>query len=250
LAVPAVRIAAGPLLLLVCGCAAPPPLPPYTPPGPVRGVVFAVDGAGGFQGNLALLQRAAAEERLPVAVRPFCWTHGYGRILADQRDLEHIEASAGRLAEELACQRRQTPELPLFVVAHSAGSAVALEAMKAQPPDGLERLVLIAPSVSAGYDLRPALRACRGGVEVFYSERDVLELGVGAAVAGNADHAPGPPAGRIGFRPDLPCADLPLLARLRQHPWDPCVAWSGNRGRHSDGYQPAYLKVYVLPLLQ
>jgi hypothetical protein len=57
-------------------------------------------------------------------------------------------------------------------------------------------------------------------------------------------------AGRVGFdAPALVPSEAALSSRLRQHPWDPSVAWTGNFGDHSDSLRPAYLKAYVLPLL-
>jgi hypothetical protein len=45
------------------------------------------------------------------------------------------------------------------------------------PADGVNRLVLLAPSVYVAYDLRPALRAARGGIDVFHrSEHTVAAL--------------------------------------------------------------------------
>ena len=40
-----------------------------------------------------------------------------------------------------------------------------------------------------------------------------------------------------------------LAARLRQHPWDAAVAWTGNEGGHNGSLSAVYLKAYVLPLL-
>ena len=43
--------------------------------------------------------------------------------------------------------------------------------------------------------------------------------------------------------------DEALYAKLRSHPWDPVVEWTGNRGRHYGTIQPAYVRAYLLPLL-
>ena len=139
----------------------------------------------------------------------------------------------------------------VYVLAYSAGTHVALEATRCLEPNSLERMVLLAPAVSATYDLRPALSAARQGVDVFTSQRDRLSLGAGTWIVGTADGKRGvPPAGRVGFdMPPLAGADLCLANRLRQHPWEPSVAWSGNRGNHSGSLRPAYFRAYVLPLL-
>ncbi len=128
---------------------------------------------------------------------------------------------------------------------------VALTSAQWLPSDSLERMVLLAPAVSADFDLRRALAASRLSVDVFTSERDTFWLGLGTAVVGTADGKLGAPAaGRVGFdAPRINPAEAALLNRLRQHPWDRNVAWTGNLGDHTGTLQPAYLKAYVLPLL-
>jgi pimeloyl-ACP methyl ester carboxylesterase len=210
-----------------------------------------VDGAGGFQATTSALSDSVTEAGIPLRVELVEWTHGYGRVLADQTDFEHARCQGQRLAALVAERIRASPEQPVYIVGHSAGSAVALAAAESLPRDSLARVILLAPSVSADYDLRPALASARGGIDVFYSPRDVGYLGVGVAVVGTADRQWGTPAaGRTGFRAQIHCpGDAELYARLRQHPWDRSIVWTGNRGGHYDGYKPGYLRAYVLPLL-
>src|SRR5579859_5186052 len=83
-------LAASLLLLAGSGCAMRRnTVTSYTPPGPARGIVFVADGAGGFEETSQVLSEAVAEEGLPLAVEPFVWTHGSGRVLADHVDKEH-----------------------------------------------------------------------------------------------------------------------------------------------------------------
>lgn len=216
-----------------------------------RGVVIAVDGAGGFQATSTALREAVEECRLPLSVATFHWTHGYGRILSDQIDRDHALAEGCRLAGEVARLRRCCPGGEIYLVGHSAGSGVVLTAAEALPAGSVDRIILLSPSVSDCYDLRPALRCTRQTLEAFYSERDLGYLGVGIAVFGTADRLWGyEAAGRVGFQPVVQTPeDACLYAKLRQHPWDPCVSWTGNRGGHYGGYQPGHLKAFVLPLL-
>ena len=88
----------------------------------------------------------------------------------------------------------------------------------------------------------------RQSIEVFSSKRDWAALGVGAGIVGTTDRRWTAAAGRVGFR--LPeCAEGdPLYTKLRQHPWGPWLAWSGNRGGHYDSCK-LHLRAYVLPLL-
>ena len=51
------------------------------------------------------------------------------------------------------------------------------------------------------------------------------------------------------FRELTPNPDPLLTSRLRQHPWDPSVSWTGNAGDHDGALRSKYLRAYVLPLL-
>ena len=238
-------------VLAVSGCALP-RHEVYTPTvvAGQRGVIFAVDGAGDFQATSDSLRQAVAAERLPLCVEPFEWSHGYGRVLADQMDWDHAWEEGQYLARRVCAVRQVCPAAEVYLVGHSAGSAVVLAAAESLPPGSINRIVLLAPSVSDEYDLRPALRCACDGIDVFYSRRDTAYLGVGVAIVGTVDRRWCPAAGRVGFRPVVETPqDGQLYAKLRQHAWDPCVEWTGNRGGHYGGYQVCHLRAYVLPLL-
>jgi hypothetical protein len=239
------------LLPLMAGCATmPAQIESRAPPEAARGIVIVLGGAGTYQNAQWAVATAVDEQHLPLYVRSFEWTHGLGRGLADQVDYAHARCRGRQLADEVCLWTRTHPGVPVSLVAFSAGSGVALAAAEGLPPDTLEHIVLLAPAVSAGYDLRRALLSARQGIDAFTSERDWLWLGVGTTLAGTADGTRQAPAGRVGFCPPLLCPhDAALAARLRQHPWDPSVAWTDNRGGHTGTLQPAYLKAYVLPLL-
>lgn len=239
-----------PGLLAACllgGCASGPGrVTSYKPPVPPRGLVLVADGAGGDPVAAAAMAAAVRKSGDPLAVLPFDWSHGRGRVLADMTDVEHAQEQGRRLADHICRYRAGNPRSPVYLVGYSAGAHVVLEAAGRLPPDTLERVVLLAPAVSADYDLRPALAAARRGVDAFTSERDGLYLGLGTGLVGTADGQRGvPAAGRVGFDP--PAAGL--AGRLRQHPWDPAIAWTGNEGTHAGTLRAAYLRAYVLPLL-
>jgi pimeloyl-ACP methyl ester carboxylesterase len=221
-----------------------------SPGPPPQALVLVADGAGGFNAASASMRDTAAAEGLPLRVETFDWTHGHWRILADQIDREHVIQEGGKLARQVCALAAACPGVPVSLVGHSAGSAVVLAAAESLPPGSVDRIVLLAPAVSACHDLRPALACARRGVDVFYSQGDYLYLGVGTAILGNADRERSAAAGRVGFRPALGCPeDGALLAKLRQYPWDACLKWTGNRGGHYGAYQPGFLRVAVLPLL-
>ena len=211
--------------------------------------MFVVDGAGGSQNAPRAIAAVTDELRLPLHIRSFDWTHGQGRGLADVVDLPYAHCQGQRLAEEICQFRAAYPGVRIYVVGFSAGSTVALAAAERLPTDTLERIVLLAPSVSASYDIRGTMASARQGVDAFTSERDRFYLGLGTAAVGTSDGKREAAAGRVGFCPPvLSQEELWLTGRLRQHPWNPGDAWTGNEGGHSGSLQPAYLKAYVLPL--
>jgi pimeloyl-ACP methyl ester carboxylesterase len=220
------------------------------PPLDSRAVVLVVDGAGANTAVQRTLQRTVAEQGLPLYVEGFPWSYGAGRFIADETDVEHSRAAGCRLAQRVRCLQQQINNLPVVVVGHSAGVAVVLACAEVLPPDSLERVVLLAPAVSAHYDLRPALIASRQGIDSFCSERDWFYLGVGTNWLGTADGKTDTAAGRTGFTPPpAQAADACLYAKFREHRWDPSVAWTGNGGEHSGTYKPIFLRTQIIPLL-
>jgi hypothetical protein len=215
------------------------------------GVVFTANGAGGFHTTSHHLSQVVADAGLPLGVETFPWSHGYGRIAADLFCRAHQRAAGRALGQQVLAFRCDHPGVAVYLLGHSAGCQIVLSAAEALPPDSVERIILLAPAVSAEYDLRPALRVAHAGIDVFHSNHDVFFLGLAVAVAGTTDgHFGRSAAGRTGFHVEPQTAeDLVLYGRLRQHPWDDCVAWTGNYGGHYSVYKPEYLRAYVLPLL-
>jgi hypothetical protein len=103
-------------------------------------------------------------------------------------------------------------------------------------------VILLAPAVCVTYDLRPALRTARCGIDVFHSSRDRAILGLGMRIVGTAEGGCRTAAGQYSFTPVLAGpADPALYGKLRQHPWAPAVQWSGNDGGHYGCIQVGYL---------
>jgi pimeloyl-ACP methyl ester carboxylesterase len=171
-------------------------------------------------------------------------------MLADHLDhCNHVEEGR-RLAQLVAVARQTCPERSIYLVGHSSGCAVVLAAGEVAPPGAIERIVLLAPAVSDDYDLRSALRSTRGGIDVFTSKRDMGALGFGTGIVGTADRRWSAASGRVGFCPILTCpGDEMLYSKLRVHPWDCSVTWTGNLGNHYGTLQQGYMRAYVLPLL-
>jgi hypothetical protein len=213
-------------------------------------VAFVTDGAGNYQMASKMLRAVVAETGAPLNVTTFVWSHGLRKIMPDQTDVEHARKQGKLLADTIIAYHHQHPEARIHILAHSAGSMVALSATDFLPPATLDRIVLLSPSVSTEYDVRPALRSVKGSVEVHYSCEDWFFLGFGIQLLGCADRGHTAASGRVGFelRIDSP-DDTALMHRLMQYPWQPADRELGNDGGHYGAYQPAFLKERILPVL-
>ena len=144
---------------------APPPHPPET-------AIFVADGAGNFQACSESLREAASRDKPPAFIHTFEWSHGYCRILADQLDFKYARTAGQALAREVEEFHDRMPKCRIFLVGHSAGSSVVLAALEKVRPGVVERAFLVAPSVSARYDLTPSLTNVKHTLHVYYSGHD------------------------------------------------------------------------------
>jgi pimeloyl-ACP methyl ester carboxylesterase len=215
------------------------------------GVVFTSDGAGGFDGTTRTVRAALRAEGMSLEVRRVEWSHGYPRIASDHLSWANIQEQARCLAAEVQAWRNRFPDRPVYLLGHSTGCAVLLEATQSLPSGSVERIVLLAPAVACQYDLRPALCCARRGIDVFYSRRDWVALGIGTGLFGTADRRWSAAAGRVGFCPVLGgFSDITLYANLRQYPWEPSQSSVGHDGGHYGAYKPGFLRASILPLLR
>jgi hypothetical protein len=240
------------IVVIASGCRATLPStlePQPIPYEPKPCIVYVADGAGNFQMASKAFRLVAGTDHYPLEVRTFEWSHGKGRIVADQICYQYARQQGERFADELRACKASHPEMPIHVVGHSAGAMATLAALEAVPEGIVDHAVLLAPSVSSTYDLRPALQKVRVGLHVFYSENDLSYLGLWTSVLGNTDRKWTISSGLTGFRvvddPERPESHQ----KLHQHAWHPNHLHLGNDGGHYGCYQPDFLRAKVLPLL-
>ena len=118
----------------------------------------------------------------------------------------------------------------------------------------VERVVLLAPALSPGYDLTAALRAVRREIVVFWSPLDVIVLGAGTRLFGTIDRVKTVGAGLVGFQVPRSVTSTDVArgreyGKLRQVRWQPRMAASGYFGGHMGPDSPLFLRKYVVPLL-
>lgn len=210
------------------------------------GLVIVVDGVGGLDLCGAGLCLEVARAGLPLGVRVVCWGHGLGRWHADLTRVENHAARASTIVDQVQEFQGRRPGAPVFLVGKSGGTGVVARALEALPEESIERVVLLASALSPTYDLTRALRAVRQEMVVFWSPLDVIVLGLGTRIFGTIDRVRSVSAGLVGFR-QPPEADY---AKLRQVRWRPEMAPTGNLGGHVGPDNPAFLRKYVIPLLQ
>jgi len=215
-------------------------------------VLILIEGAGDFQAVAKVLEKSLHILPPNLELQRFHWSHGYLRIVADQTDLPHISDHGEKLASFIRKIQKRNPESEINILAHSAGTSVALAGVSLLNENSIERLILLAPSVSKDYPLIPAIAAVKDNVHVFYSHEDTFILGPILRFTKTADlRKTQNAAGRYGFIPVTRNREEELLVatKLKQYAWKPEDASIGNNGGHYGSYGQPYMDKKVLPLL-
>jgi pimeloyl-ACP methyl ester carboxylesterase len=215
------------------------------------GLVLVADGVGGFHLLSRALQHVMGQGVGSPEVRTVHWGHGLGRWHSDLTDVVNHRAQAEALAGQVQAFRSLNPGSPVYLVGKSGGTGVVVWALEMLPEASVERVVLLAPALSPGYDLTAALGAVVREVVVFWSPLDVFVLGLGTRLFGTFDGPRVASAGLVGFRRPQGLNELgrARYARLRQVRWTPAMARTGYLGGHVGPDSPPFLRRYVAPLL-
>ncbi len=220
--------------------------------GASEALVYVADGVGGLDLCAVGLRYVMGSLKLRYQVRNASWGHGFGRWHADLTDTSHLEAQAAEVATRVEEFRELHPHAPVYLVGKSGGTAVVVKALERLPQDAVESVVLLSSALSPPYDLSKALTAVRHEMTVFWSPLDVFVLGAGTLIFGTIDRVHSVAAGLVGFR--IPEGIAPEqgaeYSKLRQVRWHPAMSPTGYMGGHVGPDCPAFLRKYVVPLLQ
>jgi pimeloyl-ACP methyl ester carboxylesterase len=216
------------------------PMPPAT--------VFVANGAGNYQMTTRALRNVARKDGEPLEFITFDWSHGKHRFLADQIHESHARAQGKKLADAVVAYHAKYPDRPIYLLGHSAGTTVTMAALENVPEGIVERAILLSPSLSAEYDVRPALRSVKQGLHVFYSRYDYVYLGLATGLVGTPDRRWSAAAGRTGFRVPADWDEPELLCKLVQRSWRPSDHGLGNNGGHFGNTRPDFMRAHILPL--
>lgn len=228
---------------LLAGCASTPVVAPQQ-----RDVVIVAPGVGGDGPDYAKVVQALQQAGSPDCLRVMNWGYGWLLFPVNIADTSLHHRAEAQLAEDVRAWRQGHPGCRVALIGHSAGAGVVLGMLGEL--DGDERIgpvILLAPAVSPGYDLRPALRHATA-IHVFYSPRDTFWLGFGSSVFGTYDHHfLASAAGRAGF--NYFNLDADERARLIEHEYEPAWKSLGNDGGHFDWLATKFVESVIEPLV-
>lgn len=170
-----------------------------------RGLVVILPGIEGKGISSESIREGLIDGGVSQRIETFEWgmpVPGLGMAF-NQMDVARNRDQAEKLAIRIYEYQRAYPARPVFLVGHSGGSGVAVFAL-----ESLSRLrdakcvngaILIASSLSADYDLSPALKNTRYGIVSVSNPFDLAVLGIGTVAMGNVDGTRSASAGRTGF---------------------------------------------------
>lgn len=211
------------------------------------GLVIILPGIEGRSLSNGSIRQALCDERIPLAVQVYDWTAPLGPLFNQCAYARNREAAAA-LARHIVEYRRQHPGGRVFLIGHSGGTAIAAWAAEALPPgDRVDGIIMLASSLSPGYDLTEALHRAEMGIVSFYSNHDDALLGAGTTLFGTMDRVNGASAGKVGFDGLSPSYSI-AAAKLFQIRWSQEMAKTGYVGCHFSCCSGEFIATYVAPL--
>ncbi len=170
-----------------------------------KGLAVILPGIEGKGISSESIRAGLREGRVELRIETLEWGVSLleGGLAINQMNVARNREQAAKLALRLYEYQKAFPDRPVFLVGHSGGSGVAVFALEAlaKLPDAepIGGAILIASSLSAGYDLIPALKQTRYGMVTVSNPFDLAALGLGTAAMGNVDGTRTASAGRTGF---------------------------------------------------
>jgi hypothetical protein len=231
------------------GCAAPNYM---TPERYERGLVIALDGAGGITAAPQQICQGLDEGGVKQALEVFKWSAGHD-VLEDQQNVERNRQVAGDLAARIVRYAGEHPGRPIHLIGISAGTGIVVFAIEQLPPDcPVDGACLLASSINANYDLTRALTRVRNEITNFSSVADMVVLGLGVTLAGTVDRGQGVSAGIGGFTLAKDASDATRQLykdKLVEMPWNPTYVVLGHLGDHLGAANPAFVKHFMAPIV-
>lgn len=248
-ALTAVVVLAG--MLAAAGCSGTSPSRFNTPDRLERGLVLllpGIEGEGLFSYAVRQgLDSAGVNEGL--SIYNWGWPIPLAGPVLNQVDFMRARRVAAKISKEIAKYHRDHPGKPVHLVGHSGGGAIAVFAAEALAAGHtVDGIILLSPSLSAGYNLRKALAKSRKGIVHFWSPGDIFLLVLGTSVFGNIDGVHGPAAGATGFT-NTGNSRGPFK-KLYQRKWSQAMISSGHLGGHAGTTGGRFVQAWVAPWIK
>jgi pimeloyl-ACP methyl ester carboxylesterase len=126
-------------------------------------------------------------------------------VIVNQVDFVGNRVAGAFVARFIKQYQDLYPGRPVHIIGHSGGGGVAVFTAESMGNDGkIDRLILLAASISKNYNLTKALRNTAHGIVNFYNPSDTALLGAGTTLMGTVDGDHAPAAGLNGFERSFP----------------------------------------------
>lgn len=200
-----------------------------------------VDGRSPINRGIVPGLRAGA---VPHAIEFFDWTRGFLHMLGNLRDRRLHDEQSERVAERIRRYRHGNPRASLWLIGHSGGAALSLLALARLRGVAATGAVLLAPAISADYDVEKPLANTERGIWNFRSRGDLV-LGL-TLLMGNVD---GPRSLSAGVRGFARGTSGPGAPTLHDVPWSPAMLRDAHGGGHFGCVNRRFIRRWVAPIL-
>ncbi len=213
-----------------------PPARADTPRRRRRGLVLVLGGIEGPSQYNYDMVRALLRSRYRGSVVRVDWNAGipFLRSLVNLISRRHKQRQSVNLARLIVEHQRAYPDSPVGLIAQSGGCYIVVRALE-QLPDAVQvqTAILLAPSISPGYDITVAADRCKDGLISVGGPGDFFFLGLGTLLFGTSDRVFSPSAGWVGWhhRP-------PGFVEAR---WHPSWVRFGYYGNHTSSSSPRFI---------
>lgn len=219
-----------------------------------HGLVFCLDGVGGYNWGPRWLREGLSEGDVPCAIYIFDWGHGpAGMFLADLLDEAGNRRRAAELARLVENYQKYYPGRPVYLIGHSGGAGIVVFALEEMRPETqVDGVFLLAPAVAPDRNLAPALRHVKRHCFATCSAADFALMGMGTGTFGTMDRKHTAAAGLVGFRaPEgLSDEDRRQYRKLRQAHWEAGLVAKGHLGGHMGWSSTPFSREFIAPILR
>ncbi len=236
----------------LAGCAQP-EVGYMTPERLEHGLVFCLDGVGGYNIGPRWVRSGLVDGGVDCAIHIFPWGHGpAGMFVADLIDTEGNRRRAEELARLVENYRQSYPGRPVYLIGHSGGAGMAVFALENMSPEvQVEDCFLLAPALDPRRNLATALRHVKEKCLVTYSPADIPLMAVGTSVFATMDRKHTVGAGLVGFRlPEgLSPEERAPYDKVLQARWSAELLAKGHLGGHMGWASPWFAREFIAPVL-